>query len=59
MWGWSSRVAEHAAVTSWTSWQTGETEPTVVDPQEWAEDEAESADGMLVAVPNREYDLVG
>ncbi|MEV4126382.1 hypothetical protein [Nocardia sp. NPDC049707] len=59
MWGWSSRVAEHAAATSWTSWQTRETEPTVVDPQERAEDEAKSADGMLVAVPNREYDLVG
>lgn len=59
MWGWSSRVAEHAAATSWTSWQTVETEPTVVDPQEWAEVEAESEDGMSVAVPIREYDLVG
>ncbi|WP_157124156.1 hypothetical protein [Nocardia pseudovaccinii] len=59
MWGWSSRVAEHAVATSWTSWQTVETEPTVLDPQEWAEVEAESDDGMSVAVPIREYDLVG
>lgn len=59
MWGWSSSVAEYAAATSWTSWQTAETEPTAEDPQEWAEVEAESALGMLVAVPNREYDLVG
>ncbi|MEV4240024.1 MULTISPECIES: hypothetical protein [unclassified Nocardia] len=59
MWEWSSRVAEHATATSWTSWQTVETEPTVLDPQEWAEVEAESGDGMFVAVPIREYDLVG
>ncbi|WP_433757055.1 hypothetical protein [Nocardia sp. CA-135398] len=73
MWGWSSRVAEHASATTWTSWQTVETEPTVVDPQDWgrqsaeptgwvntgAEVEAESDDGMSVAVPIREYDLVG
>ncbi|MEV6339014.1 hypothetical protein AB0M12_30400 [Nocardia vinacea] len=59
MWGWSSRVAEHAAAASWTSWQTVETEPTVADPQEWAEVEVESDDGMSVAVPIREYDLVG
>ncbi|WP_433713706.1 hypothetical protein ACQP2U_05640 [Nocardia sp. CA-084685] len=59
MWEWSSRVAEHATATSWTSWQTVETEPTVLDPQEWGEVEAASDDGVSVAVPIREYDLVG
>lgn len=59
MWGWSSRVAEHAAMTSLTGWRHAETEPTVLDPREWAEVEAESGDGMLVAALIREYDLVG
>ncbi|MGW5514706.1 hypothetical protein [Nocardia africana] len=36
MWEWSRSVAERATATAWTR-SAGEPEPTVVDPEVWAE----------------------
>ncbi len=35
MWEWSRTVAERAAAAVWSSRQTGQAEPTVVDPESW------------------------
>ncbi|MFC9894911.1 hypothetical protein ACFVMC_14590 [Nocardia sp. NPDC127579] len=41
MWGWSERIAEHARAASIGSWQTHQVQPTILDPEEWAEEPAE------------------
>ncbi|MFD0365710.1 hypothetical protein ACFQZZ_30100 [Nocardia sp. GCM10030253] len=62
MWEWGRTVAEQAAAAAWTSWQTEQPQPTVVDPEFWAEaseGESDCADNSAMAAPIREYDLVG
>ncbi|MEV0293466.1 hypothetical protein [Nocardia sp. NPDC050710] len=64
MWEWGRRVAEHAAAAAWTSWQTVETGPTVLDPEYWETDSESDSEvdadwGAEVAIPMSEFDLAG
>ncbi|MFQ6393240.1 hypothetical protein ACLMAJ_07295 [Nocardia sp. KC 131] len=62
MWEWGRTVAEHATAAIWTSWQTERSQPTVLDPEFWAEaseDDVDCADNSGMRAPIREYDLVG
>ncbi|WP_406236641.1 hypothetical protein [Nocardia sp. NBC_01009] len=61
MWEWGRTVAEFATAATWTSWQTTPPQPTVVDPEFWAEaDEGEGDEANIsgMRAPIREYDLV-
>ncbi|WP_433727302.1 hypothetical protein ACQP0C_35720 [Nocardia sp. CA-129566] len=60
MWEWSRRTAEYASAASWTSWQTVRTEPTVVEPEHWAEaSESATAEESSAMAESVEYDLCG
>ncbi|MFE7796037.1 hypothetical protein [Nocardia sp. NPDC057440] len=61
MWEWGRTVAEYATEATWTRRQTAPAQPTVVDPEFWAEageSEGDEADVSGVRAPIREYDLV-
>ncbi|MEV5838557.1 hypothetical protein [Nocardia sp. NPDC052112] len=61
MWEWSRSTAERASAAAWTGWQPVRTEPTVVEPESWTAEAAESttAEQSSGAVAPIEYDLVG
>jgi hypothetical protein len=62
MWEWGRTVAEYATAAASTRRHTEQTEPTVVDPEFWAEvgeGDSDGADNGVVWAPVREFDLVG